>query len=137
MPTSQDQPTPPATLPAHLNAADTIEEGDTNPLAYLDRRRHHRFETTREGKVFRRATQRFEPARTRDLSAGGAMLEVECERPFAVGEIIDLGIAPPQRTIMREDSLLHGIVMRTRTLGPSRQSVAVRYLGAAVLSRAA
>ena len=52
-----------------------------------DKRAHKRFAVERPGKVFRRSTYQYLAARSRDLSLGGALLEVESDRPITAGEI--------------------------------------------------
>lgn len=93
-----------------------------------ERRRHKRFGVERPGKVFRRTSQRYEPAATLDLSFGGARLRVESERGFEVGEIVDVGVALKDRPLLRSPALVRGLVVRARTLAPGRQEIALRYL---------
>ncbi len=105
-----------------LNAAEK-PHGDLN-----DRRSHRRFDVQRPGKVFRRAAQQYVPASSRDLSFCGALLEIESERAFNVGEVIDVGIALTQKAVVPSAALVRGTVVRSHAIGEHRQLVAVRYL---------
>lgn len=113
-------------------AADARPHGDLN-----DRRSHRRFGVQRPGKVFRRAAQQYAPVTSRDLSFGGALLEIESERGFNVGEVIDVGIALTQKAIVPSAALVRGIVVRSHAIGEHRQLVAVRYLHREPMSAAA
>lgn len=93
-----------------------------------DRRSHKRFGVKRPGKVFRRSTQQFVGAVSRDLSWGGAMLEIDCERPFSVGEVIDVALALGTGTVVSSQSLLSAIVVRSTPIAQHRHAIAVRYL---------
>ncbi len=102
-----------------------------------DRRSHKRFQVDRPGKIFRRANQQFVPAASRDLSFGGALIEVETDRPFAAGEILDVGIAMDKRGVLSTAAMIGGIVVRSHALGEHRQLVAVRYLHREPVAQAA
>ena len=102
-----------------------------------DRRSHRRFDVQRPGKVFRRSNQQYVPASSRDLSFGGALLEVESERGFNVGEVLDVGIALTQKAVVPSAALLRGVVVRSHAVGEHRQLVAVRYLHREPVSAAA
>ena len=102
-----------------------------------DRRSHRRFDVQRPGKVFRRSNQQYVPASSRDLSFGGALLEVESERGFNVGEVLDVGIALTQKAVVPSAALLRAVVVRSHAVGEHRQLVAVRYLHREPVSAAA
>ena len=102
-----------------------------------DRRSHRRFDVQRPGKVFRRSNQQYVPASSRDLSFGGALLEVESERGFNVGEVLDVGIALTQKAVVPSAALLRAVVVRSHAVGEHRQLVAVRYLHREPVSTAA
>ena len=120
--------------PLHLTSAtsDTAGHNELN-----DRRSHRRFNVQRPGKVFRRANQQYVPVSSRDLSFGGALLEVESERGFSVGEVLDVGIALTQQAVVPSAALVRGIVVRSFAVGEHRQLVAVRYLHRESMSAAA
>lgn len=102
-----------------------------------DRRRDRRFPLTRPGKVFRRSTQRYATAVTRNLSLGGALLEVDAERPFASGELVDLAVAFRDDAVVPSSSLVRAIVTRVEPIDRDRQTVALRYLAAPARALAA
>lgn len=114
-------------------------EQNEPPASYHihDRRRHRRFKVERPGKVFRRSTQKYVSARSADLSFTGALLEVESERAFQIGEIIDIGLALTNKAVMPATDLIRGIVVRTTQLDAHRQSVAIRYLHREAVAKAA
>lgn len=109
----------------------------------VNRRQHHRFNVDRAGKIFRRTTQSYVPARTRNLSIGGALVELEAPRSFQVGEVVDLGVAYRHDAVVREHAMLQAIVMRVEqpVAGDSRragkQLVALRYINPHHASQAA
>lgn len=109
----------------------------SGPIPIGDRRRHKRFNVQRAGKVFRRSTQQYVPAGCKDLSFGGALLEIESERSIGIGEIVDVGLAMSNKAVVPSASLLRGIVVRSEALGEQRQLVAVRYLHREGLAEAA
>lgn len=102
-----------------------------------DRRTHKRFVVGRPGKLFRRATQQFAPATTRNLSRSGALLAVTADRPFVVGEIVDLGINFRNSDLVPSESLIRGVVTRVEQADAGRQNVAVRYIQPESLAAAA
>jgi hypothetical protein len=97
-------------------------------LAGAERRQHKRFPIARPGKIFRRSTQQYAAIVTRNLSASGALLEIESERPFGPGELLDLAVAFRSQPVVSAASLTRAIVVHTRALGDRRQAVAVRYI---------
>lgn len=99
--------------------------------ASADRRRHKRFNVWRPGKVFRRAMQKYEPVRTRNLSFSGALLELEPSRPLGVGELLDVAIAFRDSPVVDSATMVRAIVTRVEPAAPGpgqRQAVAVRYI---------
>jgi hypothetical protein len=100
----------------------------TKLTSFEDRRCHKRFLIARPGKLFRRNTQQYSPITTRNLSFGGALLAVAAERPFAVGELVDLGITYGRHQVVPTNQLVQGIVVRVERLEPGRQNLAVRYI---------
>ncbi len=104
---------------------------------YEDRRCHKRFHVARPGKLFRRSTQQYAAVVTRNLSFGGALLAVEAERAFTIGELIDLGITFGRHQVVPANKLMQGVVTRVERLEPGRQNVAVRYIQPMVLAEAA
>ncbi|MFN7020855.1 MAG: PilZ domain-containing protein [Phycisphaerales bacterium] len=107
----------------------TPEPPPTFPFAgHDDRRDHKRYLVARPGKIFRRSTQLYAPMTTRNLSVGGALVAVEADRPFSVGELIDVGISYGRHQVVPAEQLVKAIVVRVERLEPGRQNLALRYL---------
>lgn len=102
-----------------------------------ERRRNKRFRIARDGKVFLPAARQYLSAQTRDLSVGGALLEVETDRPLSPGEAVQVAVASTDSALVRDDAMVHAVIVRARALGGRRQSIAVRYTGARAAARAA
>lgn len=107
------------------------------PSTTDDRRCHKRFPVARPGKIFRRMTQQYSPITTRNLSFSGALMAVEAERPFSVGELVELGVSFGRDPIVPATRLVQGIVTRVERLDPGRQNIAIRYIQPAALAAAA
>jgi c-di-GMP-binding flagellar brake protein YcgR len=87
----------------------------------IDRRAHPRHPVNRPAKLRRLADGRYLPAETVDLSAGGAMLELERASNLQAGETIELAIAShPREAILPASRLRRGRVVRQ--LGQDRTS---------------
>lgn len=124
---------------ATLSLASTRDEADgpkvqVSPGAALftgNRRQHHRFNLVRSSKLYRRASNTYVPAKTINLSVGGALLEAAAARPFEPGEVVDIGVAfRPDRSgaVIGNDAMMQAIVVRVETIDEHRQAVALRYL---------
>jgi hypothetical protein len=92
-----------------------------------DRRLAARIPIERPCKVFRRGTQRYVSAITRDVSATGALLEVRSPRHIIPGERIDVGVAWSNSPIVLEDALMEAKVVRVIPLSDDRQVVGVAF----------
>ncbi len=97
------------------------------PASGRDRRRHPRTSTELPCKVLRPALARYLSARTTDLSAGGALLDIATTRPLEVGESIAVGIAWHGEGVLRSRDLVDATVVRADALPGSRQRIAVRF----------
>lgn len=102
-----------------------------------ERRLHARQTVARPCTLFRRRTQRFVAARTRDISHGGALIEIESARPLVEGETIELGVAWTSSPIIAETTLIEAKVVRVIDEEPGRQTVAVRFDHADILAAVA
>lgn len=102
-----------------------------------ERRRNKRFRITRDGKIYRPEARQYLAAQTRDLSVGGALLEVDAERPFAPGDRVEIAVASTDSGVVRDDAMVSAIVVRAVALGGRRQTIAVRYTGPRQAARAA
>lgn len=96
-------------------------------LAYDNRRYHARTNVTRRCKVIQRATLSYSLATTRNLSEGGALLEVDSLRPLATGDEIEIGIEEQDKGFVGEEDLIYARVIRATDFGKGRQLVAVEY----------
>ncbi len=92
-----------------------------------ERRTEPRFPVARTGKLFREQAHRSEIARTRNVSRGGALLELHGERPIAVGERVELIIAWTDEALLPRESMTSAVVVRAEATETGTQSVALRY----------
>ncbi|MEM1184179.1 MAG: PilZ domain-containing protein [Planctomycetota bacterium] len=95
--------------------------------AIQNRRSHARADTTLGCKILRPAVARYLSARTADVSAGGALLEIDTTRPLIEGEDIEIGVAWSGSGLLSTRDLVTARVVRTRPLHENRQEVAVRF----------
>ncbi|HZW09171.1 MAG TPA: PilZ domain-containing protein [Phycisphaerales bacterium] len=93
----------------------------------LERRRHERRPVERACKLIHPSSLRYLAARTRDLSSGGALLELPAERPLAVGDRVDVLVDWDSRGLVSRGSTVGATVVRVGDSGPERQSVGVEF----------
>ncbi|MDX2146499.1 MAG: PilZ domain-containing protein [Planctomycetota bacterium] len=101
-----------------------------------DRRRATRHKVDRPCKVFVPGAYRWYPGRTLDVSSGGALVVVQCARPFQIGEMVDVGIAFAGEPVVSDRATARGMVVRavgTETL----QSLAIQFAGEIAIAAAA
>lgn len=96
----------------------------TNPA---DRRAHSRSAVALGCKVVARSASRYLTARTTDVSAGGALVEIETTRPLEPGERLDIGVCWSGSGILRTRDLVEATVVRTTPGIGDRQRVAVAF----------
>jgi hypothetical protein len=77
--------------------------------------------------MFHRPSLRFWAGRTRDVSAGGALLTLESPRAPAPGDTVDVVIAWNDRPVLPGDSLVRSEVVRVGESAGDRRTVAVRF----------
>lgn len=97
-----------------------------------DRREHTRVDMSRPCKVFLPATARSCAGRTRNVSAGGALVELDSPRDLKPGDTMELGIAWTNRAILPADALVEAkIVRHVSTLilpdGTARRTIGVQF----------
>lgn len=92
-----------------------------------NRRRHARYATAIECKLIRGAHSRYDTARTGDISAGGAMLEVFTARPIREGETIDIAVNWGDRPLMLAGDRVGARVLRAGPLLGRTQLVAIAF----------
>jgi len=66
-------------------------------------------------------------ALTRNVSEGGALLEVDSLRPLASGDEIEVGIEEGDKGFIGQEDLIFARVVRATDFGKGRQLVAVEY----------
>ena len=93
-----------------------------------ERRRHPRQPTDRAVKVYHEPSRRYRGGVARDLSAGGALVELHSGRRLMPGESVRLTMAG-HRGLARHDEMLKAVVVRGGTSTSGRQFVAVRFTG--------
>ncbi len=108
--------------------SDTIAENCTD-----DRRFHDRRTVCRRCKVIHRDSLHFANALTRNLSEGGALLEVDSHRPLSPGDEIEVGIEQDERGFIAAEELIFARVVRAGSFGKGRQLIAVEYASLADL----
>jgi c-di-GMP-binding flagellar brake protein YcgR len=92
-----------------------------------ERRRDARVQLTRPAKLRCELTGRFYGAQTHDLSAGGALIQMQRPAPLSLGQPIRVGVAQDQtRVILTDGDLINAVVVRSLRIG-DHQTVAVRF----------
>ena len=92
-----------------------------------ERRHAVRFQLDRPAKVRCDHTGKYFPARTRDLSATGALLEVDRTSLFVPGQRLNVGVAwTKQQALLHENDMGPATVVRSLGQG-STQHVAVHF----------
>lgn len=94
-----------------------------------DRRKHTRVSVSRPCKLYHRATGRYLPARTCDVSASGALVRVTAPRPLVPGDEIEVYIAWSSRSLLTTSEQVRGRVTRTMFEG-NDQIVGVEFVAA-------
>lgn len=93
-----------------------------------DRRRHARLAVSRRCKVFHRPTRQYFPATTRDVSSGGALIEIGSPRPLAAGDELDVVIDWTGKTVLPSEALSRAHVVRVADESPgASQAVAISF----------
>ncbi|MCH9057733.1 MAG: PilZ domain-containing protein [Planctomycetes bacterium] len=108
--------------------SDTITQNRSD-----DRRFHERRTVCRRCKIVHRDSLHFANALTRNLSEGGALLEVDSHRPLCPGDEIEVGIEQDERGFIGAEELIFARVVRSGSFGESRQLIAVEYASLADL----
>jgi len=102
-----------------------------------DRRRERRRPVEQDCKLFHRPSRRYLPATTRNLSTGGALIEIHSNRPLAAGEAVELLIDLLGGPILLEGDPVTGTIVRIDSWDDDRQAVALRFDRAMPLADAA
>lgn len=101
--------------------------GVAKPPAARERRRHDRLALARACKLRAQRDLRYQPARTRDISAGGALLELDSPRPLAEGQSIAIAIDFAGRSLLTQEQVVEAKVVRAGPVLNRRQTVAVAF----------
>lgn len=97
------------------------------PIEEKDRRRYPRIDLDRACKVYHPASRRFAAARTRNVSAGGALLRVQTGRPLLPGETIDVALSLEAKPLLQSIAMIPSTVIRSLPVGDNAQELAVRF----------
>ncbi len=92
-----------------------------------NRRLHPRYAVGIDCKLIRKAASRYDAARTGDVSAGGALLEVSTARPIRAGETLEIAVNWAHRPVLTSDELTSARVVRVEPLMSGKQRVAIRF----------
>ncbi|MFG0283083.1 MAG: PilZ domain-containing protein [Phycisphaerales bacterium JB039] len=102
----------------------------------FERRAHDRRDLSRPCKVFLKDALRYAPGTTRNVSDGGALLEVGPSRPLSPGDPVDLLISWTGQAVVRAESMAPARVVRVIESGHDRQLVALSFEKAAAAAAA-
>lgn len=94
-----------------------------------DRRQHARTPIDRPCKVYHRASRQYLPARTCDLSSGGALIRIDSARPINPGDELDVFIAWGKKPVVNSGELVPAKVIRVAASLERHQAVAVQFAG--------
>lgn len=102
-----------------------------------DRRESARQPVVRPCKIMHGPSRRYAPARTCNISAGGALLEVDMGRQLMPGEEVELIIAWKPAGVLSAGEMVRARVIRASTGDSGRQMVALEFSDAGHLAVAA
>lgn len=106
-------------------------------LRLSDRRFNQRQPIARPCKIFHGPSRRYAPARTRNISAGGALLEVDMARQLMPGEEVEMVVAWKPVGVLSAGQMVRARVVRASTGDSGRQMVALEFSDAGHLAIAA
>lgn len=94
-----------------------------------DRRTSPRIQAAYSAKVFDAKAQRYHPAQTCDLSAGGALLKVQRSMPIHRGDCLDVTITTDDETsrVLAMDDFIPARVVRVMAIDRFSQAIAVQF----------
>lgn len=92
-----------------------------------EKRWHARTPCDHACKLYHEPSRAFVAARTRDTSAGGALVSILGERPIRVGERVRFGVGAAERAVLSSNDLREARVVRVSVDGSGRQTVAVMF----------
>jgi hypothetical protein len=92
-----------------------------------DRRSFPRLPAVHGCRTFRPTFNSFGSGRTRDYSAGGALIDLTATRPVSLGETIDVHIEFKSSAVLPAGEMKRATVVRAGVLSNGTQQVAVRF----------
>ncbi len=90
-----------------------------------ERRLHPRNAVTKPCKLRDPLRLSFATGVTHDVSAGGVRVEVRRDRPYAVGDRVDIAVQWAHGTILTGSTMAQGVVRRVDHNEPGRQIIAI------------
>ncbi len=90
-----------------------------------ERRLHPRQAHTKPCKLRDPMRLSFASGVTHDVSAGGLCVEVQRERPYAVGDRVDVAVQWATGAVIASSSMARGVVRRVQDTAPGKQIVAI------------
>lgn len=93
-----------------------------------ERRQHERVDCRKPCKLLHPASMRYMAARTLDLSARGALLELSQFKPLTAGDRIDVLIDWDERGMVERDTTVEARVVRLVPTGDDHQRIGVSFL---------
>lgn len=101
-----------------------------------EQREHPRTPVARAAKVFHRASGRYVPAQTCNVSRGGVLLRVGSARPFRPDDRVDVFIAWSDGVLLAASGAIRATVTRAARSPSCEQFVALRFETPAALPAA-
>ncbi len=106
--------------------------------AQAERRSEPRTITTAPVKLFDERARRYRPARTIDVSTGGALIEVAGGMSLHPGDRVDLAVDLHDRLpVVRQEDLVPAIVVRTQDASATTRTVGIRFVQRQAIALAA
>lgn len=96
-----------------------------------ERRQHHRTTLDRPCKVYHEGSGRYYAARTRDVSAGGVLVELLTARRLEPGDAVRLHRGVSLSQVLEASRGVPASVVRSLRVGETTQVVAIRFEPAA------
>lgn len=103
------------------------ETGPQTETILIERRRHERRVLERGCKVLHARSLRYMAAQTRDLSPGGALLDLASERPLSVGDRIELLVDWDGHGVGARSAMVGATIVRVGERPDRRQRVGVAF----------
>jgi len=99
----------------------------TDEAICTERRRHERREIKRPCKVLHTPSFRYMAAYTKDVSLGGAQLELSQHRPLTIGDRVDVLVDWDQVGVGAQQAMIPARVVRIGPADGLRQRIGVEF----------